>query len=79
MLARRGRRLVLKGEIADPRELSAVGASRRQPPARPEVVQPHILGPAPEEEAASIEVPRGPNIKPPPEPKELPDSSSSGC
>ena len=27
----------------------------------------------PEEEANSIEIPRGPNIKPPPEPKELPD------
>jgi aconitate hydratase len=63
---------MLKGEIADPRELSVPELPAR-PPARPAVVQAHILEPAPAEEAASIEIPRGPNIKPPPEPKELPD------
>ena len=63
---------MLKGEIADPRELSVPELPER-PPARPAVVQAHILEPAPADEAASIEIPRGPNIKPPPEPKELPD------
>jgi aconitate hydratase len=63
---------MLKGEIADPREL-AVPEMPERPPARPAVVQAHILAPAPVEEAASIEIPRGPNIKPPPEPKDLPD------
>jgi aconitate hydratase len=44
-----------------------------RPAARPAVVQAHILAPVPAEEAGSIEIPRGPNIKPPLEPKELPD------
>src|SRR5216110_120989 len=63
---------MLTGVISDPRELSAVELPER-PPARPEVVQKHILEPAPEDEASSIEVPRGPNIFPPPEQKPLPD------
>jgi aconitate hydratase len=63
---------MLKGAIADPRELTPPELPER-PPARPAVVQAHILEPAPAEEAASIAIPRGPNIKPPPEPKELPD------
>ena len=63
---------MLKGEIADPRELTPPELPAR-PPARPAVVQAHILEPARADEAASIEIPRGPNIKPPPEPKELPD------
>ena len=62
---------MLKGEIADPRELPTPEVPAR-PAARPAVVQAHILQPAPAEEAGSIEIPRGPNIKPPPEPKELP-------
>jgi aconitate hydratase len=64
---------MLKGVISDPRELSAPELPER-PPARPEVVQKHILEPAPEAEAASIEIPRGPNIFPPPEQKPLPDT-----
>ena len=63
---------MLKGEIADPRELPVPELPER-PAARPAVVQAHILGPVPAEEAGSIEIPRGPNIKPPLEPKELPD------
>jgi aconitate hydratase len=63
---------MLTGEISDPRELSAVQLPER-PTARPEVVQRHILEPVPEEEARSIEIPRGPNIHPPPEQKPLPD------
>jgi aconitate hydratase len=64
---------MLKGVISDPRELTAPELPGR-PPARPEVVQKHILAPVPEEEAASIEIPRGPNIFPPPEQKTLPDT-----
>jgi aconitate hydratase len=63
---------MLTGVISDPRELSGIELPPR-PEARPEVVQKHILEPAPAEEAASIQIPRGPNIKPPPEQKPLPD------
>jgi aconitate hydratase len=64
---------MLTGVISDPRELSPPELPER-PPARPEVVQKHILEPAPADEAASIEIPRGPNIHPPPEQKPLPDA-----
>src|ERR687886_987682 len=64
---------MLTGAISDPRELDAPELPAR-PQARPEVVQKHILEPAPADEAASIQVPRGPNIFPPPEQKELPDT-----
>jgi aconitate hydratase len=63
---------MLTGVISDPRELPEIQVPER-PTARPDVVQKHILAPAPEEEAAGIEIPRGPNIKPPPEQKALPD------
>jgi aconitate hydratase len=63
---------MLTGKISDPRELSPPELPE-QPTARPEVVQKHILAPVPEDEAASIEIPRGPNIFPPPEQKPLPD------
>ena len=63
---------MLTGVISDPRELSDIELPPR-PEARPEVVQKHILEPAPAEEAASIQIPRGPNIKPPPEQKPVPD------
>src|SRR6266480_688370 len=63
---------MLTGVISDPRELSVPELTAR-PEARPEVVQNHILEPVPAEEAASIEIPRGPNIKPPPAQKPLPD------
>jgi aconitate hydratase len=64
---------MLRGVISDPRELSAPELPER-PPVRPEVVQKHILAPVPEEEAVSIEIPRGPNIFPPPVQKPLPDT-----
>jgi aconitate hydratase len=66
---------MLAGQIADPRELDVPELPAR-PQARPEVVDRHILEPVPAEEAATIQVPRGPNIKPPPEQKELPDTLS---
>ncbi len=64
---------MLTGVISDPRELPPPELPER-PPARPEVVSRHILAPAPADEAASIQIPRGPNIKPPPEQKPLPDA-----
>jgi aconitate hydratase len=63
---------MLTGVISDPRELPDVGIPAR-PAARPEVVEKHILEPAPAEEAAGIEIPRGPNIKPPPMQQPLPE------
>jgi aconitate hydratase len=63
---------MLTGVISDPRELPDVEVPAR-PAARPEVVQKHILEPAPAEEAAGIEIPRGPNIKPPPMHEPLPE------
>jgi aconitate hydratase len=63
---------MLTGVISDPRELTPVELPERPAP-RPEVVQNHILEPVPAEEAATIQIPRGPNIKPPPEQKALPD------
>src|SRR5438552_17503046 len=63
---------MLTGVISDPRELPAVELPER-PQARPEVVQNHILEPVPAEEAASLQIPRGPNLQPPPEQKPLPD------
>jgi aconitate hydratase len=66
---------MLAGEIADPRVLDVPELPER-PAARPEVVDRHILEPAPAGEAAGIQIPRGPNIKPPPEQKEMPDSLS---
>jgi aconitate hydratase len=63
---------MLTGVISDPRELPAADLPER-PAARPEVVQKHILESAPADESAGIEIPRGPNIKPPPEQKPLPD------
>jgi aconitate hydratase len=63
---------MLTGVISDPRELTLPELPER-PASRPEVVQRHILEPVPAEEAHSIQIPRGPNIKPPPEQKTLPD------
>jgi aconitate hydratase len=64
---------MLTGVISDPRELEPPELPAR-PEARPEVVQKHILAPVPEDDAASIEIPLGPNIKPPPEQKPLPET-----
>lgn len=63
----------LRGVISDPRELGEY-PDLPEAPANPAVDDRQILGPAPPEEAEGIEVPRGPNIKPPPEAPELPDS-----
>src|SRR5918912_2076142 len=63
----------LRGVITDPRELGEY-PDLPKAPANPAVDDGQILTPAPPEEASGIEIPRGPNIKPPPEAPELPDS-----
>jgi aconitate hydratase len=63
---------MLTGVITDPRGHTPPELPER-PQARPDVVQKHILEPVPADEAATIQIPRGPNIKPPPEQKALPD------
>src|SRR5918998_1042850 len=63
----------LQGAITDPRELGGY-PDLPEAPANPAVDDRQILDPAPAEEARGIEVPRGPNIKPPPEAPELPSS-----
>jgi aconitate hydratase len=63
----------LRGAITDPRELGEYPELPKAP-ANPAVDDRQILAPASEEEASGIEITRGPNIKPPPEAPELPDS-----
>ncbi len=65
----------LRGVITDPRELGEY-PELPEAPANPAVDDRQILDPAPEDEASGIEIPRGPNIKPPPEAPELSDSLS---
>lgn len=62
----------LRGEITDPRDLGAY-PELPESPSEPAVDDKQILAPAPPEEAAGIEIPRGPNILPPPEAPELPE------
>jgi aconitate hydratase len=63
----------LRGAITDPRELGEY-PDLPEAPANPAVDDRQILAPAPPEEASGIEIVRGPNIEPPPEAPELPDS-----
>ncbi|MDP8939083.1 MAG: aconitate hydratase [Actinomycetota bacterium] len=62
----------LRGVITDPRELGDY-PDLPEAPMNPAVDDKQILEPAPEDEAGGIEIPRGPNIQPPPEPEDLPD------
>src|SRR5207248_361700 len=61
----------------DPREYGEPPEVLPMPELRPYVDDVHIFAPAPEEEADSIEIPRGPNIKPPPEHVPLEESLSA--
>ena len=63
----------LRGVITDPRELGEY-PDLPEAPANPAVDDRQILAPASPEEAQGIEIVRGPNIEPPPEAPELPDS-----
>jgi aconitate hydratase len=62
---------MLEGKIADPREYGEAPDMLDPPELKPYVDDVHIFAPAPEDEAESIEIPRGPNIKTPPEHKPL--------
>src|SRR5215212_1481301 len=65
---------MLSGRIEDPREYGQAPDILPAPELRPYVDDIHIFAPASEEEAEKIEIPRGPNIKTPPEHTPLPES-----
>jgi aconitate hydratase len=65
---------LLSGKIEDPREYGDPPELLPMPELRPYVDDVHIFAPASEDEAEKIEIPRGPNIKRPPEHTPLPDS-----
>jgi aconitate hydratase len=55
----------LRGVITDPRELGPEVPELRVPPANPAADDRQIIEPVPASQAASIQIPRGPNIQPP--------------
>src|ERR671932_615373 len=65
---------MLSGRIEDPREYGEPPEVLPAPELRPYVDDVHIFAPADEEEAESIEIPRGPNIQTPPEHTPLSES-----
>ncbi|MEA2412866.1 MAG: aconitate hydratase [Thermoleophilaceae bacterium] len=65
---------LIEGRIADPREYGDPPDMLDPPELRPYVDDVHIFKPAPEDEAEKIEIPRGPNIKTPPEHEPMPES-----
>jgi predicted aconitate hydratase len=65
---------MIEGKIADPREYGDPPELCPEPELKPYVDDLHIFTPASEDEADSIEIPRGPNIKAPPEHEPLPES-----
>jgi aconitate hydratase len=65
---------MLEGKIADPREYGDAPDTLDPPELKPYVDDVHIFAPADEDEAQSIEIPRGPNIKTPPEHEPLEES-----
>jgi aconitate hydratase len=58
---------MLHGEIRDPREYGDPPPLLEMPTLQPYVDDRHIFPPAPLDEADEVEIPRGPNIKTPPE------------
>jgi aconitate hydratase len=68
---------MLHGEIRDPREHGEPPELLEMPELKPYVDDRHIFPPAPEDEAERIEIPRGPNIKTPPEHEPLEDELSA--
>jgi aconitate hydratase len=65
---------MLSGRIEDPRDYGDPPELLPMPELRPYLDDRHIFPPADEEEAERIEVPRGPNIKPPPRHEPPPES-----
>jgi aconitate hydratase len=68
---------MLSGKIEDPREYGDPPELLPMPELRPYVEDVHIFAPAEAGEAERIEIPRGPNIKTPPEHSPLEDSLSA--
>jgi aconitate hydratase len=64
----------LRGVIADPRDLGASEPAIAVPAASPAADDRQIVDPVPAAEAASIQIPRGPNIQPPTPQVPLPES-----
>jgi aconitate hydratase len=62
----------LKGVITDPRDLDMEPPRVEAP--KPRIDDAMLIFPPPPEEAKRVEIWRGPNIKPPPAPPEIPDS-----
>src|SRR5918998_3710158 len=65
---------LIEGKIADPREYGDPPEMLDPPELKPYVDDLHIFKPASEDEAEKVEIPRGPNIKTPPEHEPLPES-----
>jgi aconitate hydratase len=68
---------MIEGKIADPREYGDPPDMLDPPELKPYVDDVHIFKPASEDEADGVEIPRGPNIKTPPEHEPLPESISA--
>jgi aconitate hydratase len=68
---------MLSGKIEDPREYGDAPELLPMPELKPYVEDVHIFAPAEPDEAEKIEIPRGPNIKTPPEHEPLEDSLSA--
>src|SRR5689334_1495302 len=68
---------LIEGKIADPREYGDPPEMLDPPELKPYVDDVHIFTPASEDEAGEIEIPRGPNIKTPPEHEPMPESISA--
>jgi len=65
---------LLSGRIEDPREYGEAPELLTMPELKPYIDDVHIFAPAEPDEAERIEIPRGPNIKTPPEHSPLEDS-----
>jgi predicted aconitate hydratase len=68
---------MLTGRIEDPREYGDPPDLLAMPQLKPYIDDVHIFAPADPDEAERIEIPRGPNIKTPPEHSPLEDSVSA--
>jgi 3-isopropylmalate dehydratase small subunit len=68
---------MLSGKIEDPREYGDAPELLPMPTLKPYIDDVHIFAPAEPGEAERIEIPRGPNIKTPPEHRPLEDSLSA--
>jgi aconitate hydratase len=68
---------MLHGVISDPRAEGEPPELLEMPELKPYVDDRHIFPPAPEEEAEAVEIPRGPNIKTPPEHEPLEERLSA--